>query len=277
MIEFHVNRRRWKLGVIGLVFVILLAMTSIAYGASRSAGGSGGGDGGTAVIKGDESVGGSGGSGGSGSGGKKGGSSGGTSAPVDPKVAACRKMASELSSGDSATYGAVYSQCMTGSVDFIPTPTLQPVNPPARPPRVVAQENAVSVMQEVPLPKPQSRMTAPSGVCGVSHELEIGVPGSFSPPVTQTEMGALHLVAQPLVTVDWGDGSRDVLTPGKDGAIARTASHQWINRGTYTVTVTAEWTTHWSLAEFSGEIPSLRTTTALPEWRVVEAQAVLIS
>lgn len=204
--------------------------------------------------------------------------SGSSSAPrtggttIDPDTKRCQDLARTGSGIDVAKF----QECMTMMDNSVGTPNLYPVAPNVVPPQVVAERTATDFVKHIALPKPNPKMGAPSGMCGVPHQMLLDTAPVFSPPVHETDMGTLRVTAKAIFDIDWGDGIKASYSPTGTDWPRNDIMHTWITRGTYTISVTATWTLQWQLAEFGGTIPSLRTTTTIPNWQVYEAQAVVV-
>lgn len=192
---------------------------------------------------------------------------------IDPNLAYCQQLAGGRTGDDRNAYIA---DCVVMMQNSVGTPTLQAPAVPAIPPAVQARQIAIEFVNNTEMPVPKPKLSAPSGVCGARHSVDLQIPDTFQPSNASTPMGPLQLRARGTFTVDWGDGSRNTYTTTGAAWPQSDISHTWTERGTYTVTVTAMWSAHWSIAEYSGVIPGLATTGTVPSWQVYEAQAVLV-
>lgn len=149
---------------------------------------------------------------------------------------------------------------------------------PAPEQQTAAQATAVvrDYIRTLSMPVPAPTMSAPEGITGARHSLDQHMEAARTFPVEDTSFGQLRATAHGRFTVDWGDGTKNSYTntgaPWPNSAI----SHVWTTTGSYGITVTAQWNLDWSLGGYSGVITGLQTTANIPNWHVIEAQAVLI-
>jgi hypothetical protein len=143
---------------------------------------------------------------------------------------------------------------------------------PAVSPTVVATR----FWKTIPLPSPHP--VIPPGYAITGKPSYLVTAGTLAPAAFSqaTAVGSLVVVAHGSYEVDWGDGT---LTgpftaegaPYPDGNIA----HTYDNVGSYTVTVTENWTATWHLGAAQGALGGLRTQAAIPAFAVRQVQAVI--
>ncbi len=175
---------------------------------------------------------------------------------------------------DMSPANPLYNACMNefsvGTLQFFPQP-----GAPAVPPAVLAQQTAADFFKRIPLPTPQPKMSAPSGIAGASHQLDMQTPSAVSFSEAGTAFGELQVSARARFAVDWGDGTSDSYTTAGGPWPSSPVSHSWSKRGSYTVIVTAYWSAHWQLGGFSGDVGGLSTSGSIPNFEVGEIQATL--
>lgn len=159
---------------------------------------------------------------------------------------------------------------------WVATPTLNENTPPTPDD---ARQRVLSYVRSMKLPSPRPETSAPNGgICGVVHTLNLHIddvnPAFYDPT---TEFGPMVVRFHGKFTVDWGDGTKNVYRNAGGPYPYSVISHSWTDRGFYNIRVTADWTAEWSLGGFSGVVGGFQTTGAIEQWRVWEAQAMLIA
>lgn len=135
------------------------------------------------------------------------------------------------------------------------------------------------------LPDPTLATSPPSGaITGLDLYLAIGGPQRlrFDIPALGYDV---RLDVTSVYDIDWGEPRPDATPTGRavtknhpnQGGLYPTGNlrHQYIERGTATITVTQRWTAAWSAGGQSGTIADRLTTTATRTLPVQEIQAVL--
>jgi hypothetical protein len=156
----------------------------------------------------------------------------------------------------------------------------------APPPPPSPVEAATSAWWETTLPDPTLAISPPNGaVTGLDLYLSIGGPQTLTFDV-QSLGTAVHLDVRSTYDIDWGDPAPD------DSALGRKVTrghrtqggpyphgdlrHQYILRGSATITVTQRWTADWTAGGQSGTLSDVLYTEASTTIPVQEIQAVLI-
>ncbi|MGH9071685.1 MAG: hypothetical protein ACRDX8_11100 [Acidimicrobiales bacterium] len=121
------------------------------------------------------------------------------------------------------------------------------------------------------LPSPHPYIAPGKGLAGLALAgyLEVRAPlsATFSDP---TRLGTLSVAASAVVYVNWGDGTptggpyHSAGGPYPNGTI----THYWDHDGTYTITVSEDWTATWTLAGHSGTLSGLQTYGRIPSFPV---------
>ena len=165
--------------------------------------------------------------------------------------------------------------CDTGATLTGP-PSLIATGEPAPPTAADIEAIARNYVRTLAMPVPQPQMSAPEGISGARHSIDLQTPSRQTFPSENTSFGQLSVTANGRFTVNWGDGTSDVYTtsgaPWPNSEIA----HSWNVRGQYRIVVTAQWNVDWRLGGYSGVIPAVATSATVPAWNVVEAQAVIV-
>lgn len=176
--------------------------------------------------------------------------------------------------------GLFYSDGACVFLDDANVPTPRPLMP-AAPAPVAAGEpqpeviTAIEYFRTHHLPVPAPVVSAPEGITGAVHSLDLRMPATEMYTDNSTPLGPVVLNATGRFTVDWGDGTSDTYTvtgaPYPDSLL----THTWRDRGTYDIAVTAQWSIDWSYAGQTGTVTGLTTTGAIPAFTVYELQAVV--
>lgn len=148
-------------------------------------------------------------------------------------------------------------------------------NPPAPNPAAYA----VEFWRTIPLPVPKPEV--PPGYAVTGKPSYLVTHGTVSPPQfsDNTPLGRLTIDATGQYRVDWGDSTPPDWAgpyqaegqPWPNGQI----THTYDYTGTYTIEVEEDWTAVWHLAGATGTLTGLRTTAAIPDFRVEQLQAVI--
>ncbi len=179
----------------------------------------------------------------------------------------------DLSSINCDTSAASWQRVQACSVATprLTTPQAQPPATPGGP-----QQRALDYFNSLQMPVPQPTISAPQGICGVEHSLDLHIPARQSFHEPNTPFGPLTLEVFGQFVVDWGDGTKDTYTTTGAPWPRSDIDHSWTNRGIYNISVTANWRANWSYGGSSGTVSGLTTTGAISNWRVIELQAVII-
>ncbi|MGH9128738.1 MAG: hypothetical protein ACRDY2_07175 [Acidimicrobiales bacterium] len=172
-----------------------------------------------------------------------------------------------------------------GERGYCPSPT---ISTPARPgsattttrptPSATPAQVAASVWVNQGtnlLPSPHPYIAPGKGLAGLPGYLEVRAPlrATFSDP---TRLGTLSMAASAVVYVNWGDGTptggpyHSAGGPYPTGTI----THYWDYDGTYTITVSEDWTATWDLAGRSGTLTGLQTYGRIPSFPVGQVESV---
>ena len=159
--------------------------------------------------------------------------------------------------------------------DYPPCPE-QPRAPGEPAPVVTRAMVAARYWEQVPLPYPKPVIAPGRAITGKTAFLE--TKGEITHTYTSdTIFGPLQIVATGRYHVDWGDGKGEMgpysLEGGAwpDGQI----THQYINVGTYDVTVTEKRVGQWQLGGESGTLRTLETSGTIANFPVQQIQAVI--
>lgn len=134
---------------------------------------------------------------------------------------------------------------------------------------------AARYWEQVSLPRPAPFIAPGRAITGKTAYLETN--GEIAHTYTNsTVFGPLYIVATGSYTVNWGDGTTTGPhtfegTPWPAGRI----THEYINVGSYAITVTERWTATWSLDGESGVLRTLQTTGRIDNFPVEQIQAVI--
>ncbi|MEO5678933.1 MAG: hypothetical protein ABIS47_04610, partial [Acidimicrobiales bacterium] len=157
---------------------------------------------------------------------------------------------------------------------------------PAPPPPPTPADAAAQVWSwETTLPEPSLATSPPDGaITGLDLYLTIG--GSQTMVYDVPALGYMvHLDVSSVYDVDWGDPHPDASPTGR--AVTRNhpnqggpyprgdLRHQYIDRGSMTITVTQKWTARWTAGGESGTIEDRLATSASHTFPVREIQAVI--
>lgn len=256
------RRKALRIGVIGAL-VALMFSSGVAH-ADRVGGGAGQGND-TVEIGGERD-----GSPGATTGPRNNGGGGGPRPPVPTTAAPTYDQCLDLSPSNP-----LYQSCIN---EFsVGTNELFPQNPqqPAVDPQVQAQQLAENYFRRIQLPVPRPVMSAPSGITGAVHQMNMQIPATISLVEGGTAFGDLEVSARGRFVVDWGDGTTDSYLVTGASWPASPITHSWTKRGNYTVVVTAHWEANWRLGGFSGVVGNLTTTGSIPAFEVGEIQATV--
>jgi hypothetical protein len=158
-------------------------------------------------------------------------------------------------------------------------PNCPPAKPGANLPAIDPAALAVRFWRTIPLPVP--RPTIPPGYAVTGKTAYLVTNGTTEPPayVDNTPLGQITVQARGTYLVDWGDDTQPVWTgpyaeegqPWPNGQI----THTYDVAGSYTVAVQEGWTAVWHLGGTNGTLTGLRTTAAIPNFKVEQLQAVI--
>lgn len=142
-------------------------------------------------------------------------------------------------------------------------------------PAVEAAAIAEEYIRNLSMPEPNPEMSAPEGISGATHSLDLNIPDAQTFRTETGEFGELRATAHGRFTINWGDGTTSTHTsaggPWPDGDIW----HTWTKSGNYDIAVQADWVLDWSLGSYSGTLVGLGTDATLEDWSVIEAQALI--
>lgn len=187
-----------------------------------------------------------------------------------PMVTSCTTVTFSI---DDATPGQV--TCTQVPLDQAPGPAGGPAHKPT--PQEQAEAYALDYVRTLPMPRPQPEISAPNGgICGAVHSLDLHIPAALSYTDPDTPFGPLVVRISGSFRVDWGDGTSGTYTTSGAPWPRSEISHSWSTSSHYDLTITADWTANWTFGSWSGVLSGLRTTGSIPNWPVLEAQAVLI-
>lgn len=176
-----------------------------------------------------------------------------------------------LTTANFAPAGQTQGTAQPANTPAGPAPAPAPAPPPPPSPQVLAQ----SFWTTIPLPHPNPSIPPGFAITGKTAYLVTGGTTSPAPFTENTILGPLSVTPHGQYTVDWGDGT----TTGpfsQEGAPwpTGTITHTYDNVGTYTVTVTENWTATWSLGPAGGTLGGLVTTGAIPNFAVRQIQGI---
>ncbi|MGH9122605.1 MAG: hypothetical protein ACRDYC_11815 [Acidimicrobiales bacterium] len=157
---------------------------------------------------------------------------------------------------------------------YPPCPATPTQAAPGLDPATLAQQ----FWQTIPLPVPNPSIPPGYGITGLAAYLVTSgaiAPAPYSEP---TPLGPLSVTAVGAYTIDWGDGTTSGPydfegEPWPNGQI----THTYEDVGTFTVTVTENWTATWSLGAGAGALAALHTTATIPGFAVRQVQAVIVN
>lgn len=154
------------------------------------------------------------------------------------------------------------------------------VQPGLNPPNAPTQQQVLAFVRDysrtLSMPVPQPQISAPEGITGARHSLDLRTQSARMFPLEDTAFGQLRATAHGTFTVNWGDGKTNTYHSAGAPWPNSNISHSWENRGTYDIGVTDNWSLDWSLGGYSGVITGLQTTGSITGWHVIEMQAVII-
>ncbi len=154
------------------------------------------------------------------------------------------------------------------------------VQPGAIPPGAPTQAQVLAFVRDyvhtLSMPVPQPQVSAPEGITGARHSLDLHTQSARTFPLENTAFGQLRATAHGTFTVNWGDGKTNTFHSTGAPWPNSNISHSWENRGTYDINVTGNWSLDWSLGGYSGVITGLQTTGSIAAWHVIEMQAVIV-
>lgn len=133
------------------------------------------------------------------------------------------------------------------------------------------------------LPNPQPQISAPNGgICGVIHTVDMHMPVEVLHQEASTPFGPMQLHLYGKVTVDWGDGTKDTYASGGGPFPNSAIKHFWTTRGFYNIEAQANWTASYTIGPYngytySGALSGVTTSGSIDNFRVWEAQAMLIN
>jgi hypothetical protein len=138
---------------------------------------------------------------------------------------------------------------------------------------------AVQFWRTIPLPAPRPQIPPGYAITGKTAYLVTNGTLHPAPFSENTPLGLLSVTAAATYEVDWGDGTLPTWNgpyvfegePWPNGQIV----HTYDNVGSYTVTVTENWTATWMLASATGQLGGLHTTGTIPGYHVQQLQAVI--
>lgn len=155
--------------------------------------------------------------------------------------------------------------------------TAAPAEAPAK--AVAPQTLAEQFWRTIPLPAPKPSVPPGYAVTGLRAYLVTG--GTTDPAAyrEETPLGELTVRATGRYLVDWGDPH----DPGTDGPYTSegepwpdgTIVHTYDYMGTYTVTVTEDWSATWALGGETGTLSGLHTQATITGLRVEELEGVI--
>ena len=143
--------------------------------------------------------------------------------------------------------------------------------------RTRAEDYARHYLQIVGLDKPHPEISAKNGgICGVEHSLDLHMRMERLFEDNAAPYGTLTIHAYSKAIVDWGDGSTGTYAMSGGPFPNKSIAHSWSTRGTYDINVTATWSAAWSMGPYSGVLQGIPATGSINDFRVWEAQAMLI-
>jgi len=157
---------------------------------------------------------------------------------------------------------------------------------PPPPPPTPAQAAYQAWFWQTTLPDPSPATSPPDGaITGLDCYLAIGGPQTLS--LDAAALGfVIHFDITSVYDIDWGDPSPDGSALGRAVTTGHTTRggpyptgdlrHQYIQRGSATITVTQRWTATWSGGGESGTIADQLSTTSAITIPVQEIQALLV-
>jgi hypothetical protein len=155
-------------------------------------------------------------------------------------------------------------------------PTVTPTQPPAE-----VTDFARDFFQSVALPQPQPVISAPEGICGVVHTLNLHMPTEQIYTYNDTNFGDVTMHLYGTVSVDWGDGSAvDKYHDGGADFPNSDIGHSYTTVGHYRITATASWTAQITIGPYQGGfydlvIGGVTTSGQIPDFQVIQLQAVI--
>lgn len=131
----------------------------------------------------------------------------------------------------------------------------------------------------LPVPKPEISAKN-GGICGVIHTLDLHMPVELRHQEMNTPFGPLELHLYGKIEINWGDGETTHHTTA-GGPYPSSIGHSWTTRGHYNITANAHWRADYSLGPYNGYIHSgtlsgITTTGSIDNFRIFEAQAILV-
>jgi hypothetical protein len=159
--------------------------------------------------------------------------------------------------------------------DYPPCPE-QPRAPGEPAPVVTRAMIAARYWEQVPLPVPKPAIAPGRAITGKTAYLE--TKGEITHTYTNnTIFGPLEIASTGRYYVDWGDGKGEAGPYSLEGQPwpGGVITHQYVNVGTYTVTVTEKWVGQWRLGGESGTLRTLETVGSIADFPVQQIQAVI--
>jgi hypothetical protein len=143
--------------------------------------------------------------------------------------------------------------------------------------RAQAEAYARHYLQIVGLDKPRLEISAKNGgICGVEHSLDLHMRMERVFEDGDAPYGTLNIHAYAKAVVDWGDGSHGMYFTSGGPFPNKSIAHAWTDRGYYNINATATWSAAWSMGPYSGVLAGIPATGSIDNFRVWEAQAMII-
>jgi hypothetical protein len=188
-------------------------------------------------------------------------------ATIDPNIDICNQ---------PAPTQAVLNQCSVATPTLLGTPTPPPTGTPPE-----VQNYARGLFTEADLPKPQPVISAPEGICGVVHTLNLHIPVEKIYTVNGTQFGDVIIHVYGVVKVNWGDGSPiDSYYNGGADFPNSNIGHSYSTVGHYQITATATWTARITIGPYKGQtynlsVGGVTTSGQISDFHVIQLQAVI--
>jgi hypothetical protein len=155
-------------------------------------------------------------------------------------------------------------------------PAAAPATDPANN-RVQAEDYARHYLQIVGLDKPRPQISAQNGgICGVEHSLDLNMRMERAFEDGGAPYGTLNIHAYSIATVNWGDGLTGRYSTSGGPWPNKSIAHAWTDRGYYDINVAASWSAAWSMGPYSGVLTGIPASASINDFRVWEAQAMLV-
>jgi hypothetical protein len=172
--------------------------------------------------------------------------------------------------------------CPDGTVtiiDMLPTDPNQPRTKAPVPPEVTQFAHDFFAIADIPQPQPV--ISAPEGICGVVHTLNLHMPTEAIYTYDDSTFGPMIMHVYGTVKVDWGDGTGvDTYTDGGADFPNSDIGHSYTTVGHYKITVTASWIARITIGPYQGQTYNLQvggvtTSGQIPDFHVIQLQAVI--